>query len=226
MVETIGKDRFDLYQMKPLHSEVFQSLRNVWRTLLCPARFAQRHPKTLFLEFLLGPPCICFPCTCQMYFPPPKGRCQKPIFGICCCKSILLTIDYYKMESEIWTIKILYLTTTLYRVATKLEEPRQGRYWIKHRKNCETALFDIKDTCSTADIIDCLQMILLIGTFQILLRIFWLNHSWGNSLVKLIIAEVSQCLPYNIQQFPDVLQRYFLKAKFLMLQLWICSHNT
>ena len=68
-------------------------------------------------------------------------------------------------------------------------------------------------------------MILLIGTFQILLRIFWLNHSWGNSLVKLIIAEVSQCLPYNIQQFPDVLQRYFLKAKFLMLQLWICSHN-
>ena len=39
MVETIGKDRFDLYQMKSLHSEVFQSLRNVWRTLLCPTQF-------------------------------------------------------------------------------------------------------------------------------------------------------------------------------------------
>ena len=42
MVETIGKDRFDLYQMKSLHSEVSQSLRNVWRTLLWLARFARR----------------------------------------------------------------------------------------------------------------------------------------------------------------------------------------
>ena len=34
---------------------------------------------------------------------------------------------------------------------------------------------------------------------------------WGNSLVKLIIANVSQCFPYNIQQFPNVLQKYSLK---------------
>ena len=44
-------------------------------------------------------------------------------------------------------------------------------------------------------------------------------------LVKSIIANVSQSFPYNLQQFPNVLQRYFLKAIFLMLQFWICSHN-
>ena len=32
---------------------------------------------------------------------------------------------------------------------------------------------------------------------------------WGNSLVKLIIANVSQYFPYNIQQFPNVLQKYW-----------------
>ena len=30
----------------------------------------------------------------------------------------------------------------------------------------------------------------------------------GNSLVKLIIADVSQCFPYNLQQFPNVLQSH------------------
>ena len=44
-------------------------------------------------------------------------------------------------------------------------------------------------------------------------------------LGKLIISDISQCFPYNLQQFPNVLQKYFLKAKFLMLQFWICSHN-
>ena len=48
---------------------------------------------------------------------------------------------------------------------------------------------------------------------------------WGNSLVKLIIADISQCFPYNLQQFHNVLQRYYLKAKFLMIQFWICSHS-
>ena len=38
-LKTIGKDGFELYQMCSLHSGVFQSLRNVWRTLLCPAQF-------------------------------------------------------------------------------------------------------------------------------------------------------------------------------------------
>ena len=75
MVETMEKDRFELDQMKSqLHSEVFQSLRNVWRTLLCLARFGLLvgwHPKTLFLEFHLDTGCICFPSTRQMYSPPP-----------------------------------------------------------------------------------------------------------------------------------------------------------
>ena len=75
MVETMEKDRFELDQMKSqLHSEVFQSLRNVWRTLLCLARFGWLvgwHPKTLFLEFHLDTGCICFSSTRQMYSPPP-----------------------------------------------------------------------------------------------------------------------------------------------------------
>ena len=63
----------------------------------------------------------------------------------------------------------------------------------------------------------------VIGTCWILPRMFWLNDSCV--LVKLIIADISQCFPFNLQQFPNVLQRYSLKAQFLMLQLWICSHN-
>ena len=35
-------------------------------------------------------------------------------------------------------------------------------------------------------------------------------------MVKLIIADVSQCFPYNLQQFPNVMQRYYLKAKCLI----------
>ena len=44
-------------------------------------------------------------------------------------------------------------------------------------------------------------------------------------MVKLIIAAVSQCFPYNPQQFPNVLQRYFQKAKFLMLQLVVTTQH-
>ena len=40
-------------------------------------------------------------------------------------------------------------------------------------------------------------------------------------MVKLIIADVSQCFPYNLQQFPNVLQNFFLKVKFFIL---MCSH--
>ena len=60
----------------------------------------------------------------------------------------------------------------------------------------------------------------VIGTFLILLRMFW-----GNSLATLIIADISHWFSYNLQQFPNVLQRYSLKAKFIMLQFWISSHN-
>ena len=36
-----------------------------------------------------------------------------------------------------------------------------------------------------------------------------INQSYGNFLV--ISANVSQCFPYNLQQLPNVLQKYSLK---------------
>ena len=44
------------------------------------------------------------------------------------------------------------------------------------------------------------------------------------SLVRLIIADVSQCFRYKLHQFPNTLQRYSLK-KILMLQFLNCSYN-
>ena len=45
----------------------------------------------------------------------------------------------------------------------------------------------------------------------------------GNSLAKLIIGDSSQCFPYNLQHFPNVLERYSLKAKFLILQIFVVT---
>ena len=38
---------------------------------------------------------------------------------------------------------------------------------------------------------------------------------WGNSLVELIIAAVSQCFPYNLQRFPIVNAKVFSESKIL-----------
>ena len=74
----------------------------------------------------------------------------------------------------------------------------------------------IRDACTTTDIIDCLQMALSLELFEYCsVYMFWIRTSdwitvvfWGNSLEKLISADVSQCFPHNLQQFPNVLQRW------------------
>ena len=38
---------------------------------------------------------------------------------------------------------------------------------------------------------------------------------------QLIIADVSHGFPYNLQEFPNVLPRYSLKPKFVLLEFWI-----
>ena len=59
---------------------------------------------------------------------------------------------------------------------------------------------------------------------------FW-HHLTSPSFSKLktatemYVAPRFPMFPYILQQFPDVLQRYFLKAKFFMLQFWFFSHN-
>ena len=62
---------------------------------------------------------------------------------------------------------------------------------------------------STADIRDCLQMALSLELLNTALYV----HSCvlGQFFGKLISANVSQGFPYNIQQFPNVLQKYPLK---------------
>ena len=59
---------------------------------------------------------------------------------------------------------------------------------------------------SSADIIDCLWMALSLELFEYCsVCSDWITIVFGgNSLVMIIIADVSQCFPYNLQHFPNV----------------------
>ena len=86
-------------------------------------------------------------------------------------------------------------------VRTKVVEKETPQYWSKERPGWN----GIRDACSSADIIDCLQMALSLELFEYCSMCSdWITVVfWGNSLDKLIRADVSQCFPHKLQQFPQ-----------------------